>query len=93
MAVFRSIENGVPTVRSTASGLSCIINSRGKIERTAPEFCQAFVLGDIEIIDDAESTLFTKYGDWMGQLQVLLAGFILIMQTFIVIIKTIKNHR
>ena len=93
MAVFRSIENGVPTVRSTASGLSCIINSRGKIERTAPEFCQAFVLGDIEIIDDAESTLFTKYGDWIGQLQVLLAGFILIMQTFIVIIKTIKNHR
>ena len=93
MAVFRSIENGVPTVRSTASGVSCIINSRGKIERTAPEFCQAFVLGDIEIIDDAESTVFTKYGDWMGQLQVLLAGFILIMQTFIVIIKTIKNHR
>ena len=93
MAVFRSVENGVPSVRSTASGVTCIISPHGKIERAAPEFCEAFVIGKVPVIENEELTLFTRGGDWMGMAQVCLFCFILIMQTFIVIIKKIKNHR
>ena len=93
MAVFRSVENGVPSVRSTASGVTCIISPNGKIERAAPEFCEAFVIGEVPVIDDDVQTLFTRYGDIAGIAQVVLSCFILIIQTFVVIIKSIKNHR
>ena len=93
MAVFRSVENGVPSVRSTASGVSCIISPIGKIERTAPEFCEAFVLGNIPVIEDESQTLFTRTGDVAGMAQAALFCLILIMQTFVVIINVIKNHR
>ena len=83
MAVFRSVENGVPSVRSTASGVTCIISPNGKIERAAPEFCEAFVIGEVPVIDDDVQTLFTRYGDIAGIAQVVLSCFILIIQTLL----------
>ncbi len=90
MAVFRSVENRVPSVRSTASGVTCIINQYGEIEKTAPEFCEAFVIGKIPIIKDAPS-FFTKTGDVAGIVAAGLSGFILIMQSIIVIIKKMRK--
>lgn len=91
MAVFRSVENGLPSVRSTASGVSCIISPNGIIEKTAPEFCQAFVIGRVPVIGAEEETIFTRTGDLAGVAEVMLAAFILIIQTIIVIIKNIRK--
>ncbi len=90
MAVFRCIENRVPAVRSTASGVTCIINQYGKIEKSAPEFCQAYVIGKVPLVEKTD-TLFTKTGDLAGIAEALLASLILIIQTFVVIIKKIRN--
>ena len=92
MAVFRSVENGVPSVRSTASGVSCVINSYGKIEKTAPQFCSAFVIGKVPLQNTEKTTLFTKIGDVAGLVQTLLFAVILIIQTISVIIKKIQNR-
>ena len=91
MAVFRSVENGVPSVRSTASGVSCIISPTGKIEKTAPEFCEAFVIGWVPVIENEGLTIFTRYGDLEGLASLALAAIILIMQTILVIIKKIRK--
>ena len=87
MAVFRSVENRVPTVRSTASGVTCIISPYGKIQKSAPEFCEAYVIGKVPVIKNEELTLFSKVGDVAGMAEVVLSVFILIMQSIIVIIK------
>lgn len=50
-AVFRSVENHVPSVRSTASGVTCIIDSCGRITARCDEFCESFVVGAIPVID------------------------------------------
>ncbi len=91
MAVFRSIENGVPSVRSSASGVSCIISPNGRIEKAAPEFCRAFVIGNLPVIPEENTTLFTKTGDLAGMLEAGLAALILIIQTIVVIIKKINK--
>ncbi len=96
MAVFRSVENRVPSVRSTASGVTCIISPNGKIEKMAPEFCEAYVIGKVPLLESpAEkgrgTTLFSKTGDLAGMAQALLAGLILIIQTFVVIIKKYRK--
>lgn len=47
MAVFRSVENHVPTVRSTASGTTCFIDATGKITKQCREFEKGFVVGEM----------------------------------------------
>ena len=92
MAVFRSVENKVPSVRSTASGVTCIISPNGKIERAAPEFCKAYVIGTVPVIENNSITVFSRMGDIAGLAVTVLFCFILIMKTIIVIINLIKNH-
>ncbi len=91
MAVFRSVENRVPSVRSTASGVTCIINQNGRIEKAAGEFRQAFIIGKIPLLKDYKPAFYTKTGDIAGMLETSLAVIILIIQTIIVIIKTIRK--
>ncbi len=91
MAVFRCVENKVPAVRSTASGVTCIINTNGVIEKAAPEFCQAYIIGKVPLISENKLTLFTRMGDVAGMAAAVISAFILLMQSFIVIIKSIRN--
>ncbi len=92
MAVFRSVENRIPSVRSTASGVSCIISPNGKIEKKAAEFCEAFVIGKVPVINNEELTLYTRFGDLAGMAEVGLSALILIIQSIIVIIKKITKQ-
>lgn len=89
MAVFRSVENGLPSVRSTASGVTCIISPKGKIEKLAPEFCQAYVIGKIPLLKNFKGTLYTRIGDLAGLVSAALAFIILLIQTIVVIIRKI----
>ncbi len=91
MAVFRSVENRVPSVRSTASGVTCIISPVGRILKAAPEFCESYVIGRVPLKSDSDKTVFTKTGDVAGMAEAGLALIILIIQTFVVIIKCIRK--
>ena len=93
MAVFRSVENGIPSVRSTTSGVTCIINPDGKVLKTAAEFCPSYIIGRIPLMNNSEKTAFSKIGDIAGYVEFALALIILIMQTFIVIINKIRNKK
>ncbi|GMO44894.1 MAG: apolipoprotein N-acyltransferase [Treponemataceae bacterium] len=66
MAVFRSVENRVPTVRSTASGQTAIVDPNGKIVSMAEPFAETFITGEIPAPVRAQHTLYTKFGDWFG---------------------------
>ena len=94
IAVFRSVENRVPSVRSTATGESCIIDQNGKIKNMAEDFCQSYVIGDVDLLDSSfKTSIYTLYGDFCGKGEILLLTIILIIQILNVIIKKIKNLR
>ena len=91
MAVFRSVENRVPSVRSTSSGQTCVIDVNGKIIVEIPAFCCLYTSALVPIIDSCyKATLFTKFGDIAGIFEVLLTVVILIIQLIRTIIK--KNE-
>ncbi len=92
ISVFRSVENRVPSVRSTATGESCIIDQNGRIKKQASDFCQSYVIGDVDILDSSfNSSIYTLYGDLCGKFEILLFILLLIIQILNVIIKKIKN--
>lgn len=49
MACFRSAENRIPSVRSTCSGVTCVINDRGKIISELPPFTQGVLIYDVPL--------------------------------------------
>lgn len=92
MAVFRCVENKVPTVRSTSSGQTCIINEYGKIIAQAPAFCESYVIGRIPVLKDFKISVYSRFGDYAGKIEVILILLILIIKLFSVIItKVIKK--
>ncbi|AEJ19752.1 apolipoprotein N-acyltransferase [Gracilinema caldarium] len=77
MAVFRAIENRRSVVRSTASGQTCAIDPNGRILAMAPAFTETQLTVDVPLL--SVSTWYTKYGDILAQLFVVLAVICMII--------------
>lgn len=65
MAVFRALENRRTVVRSTNSGMTCIIEPSGEITEIIEPFEENYLLGDAPVYDGS-TTLYTRLGDWFG---------------------------
>ncbi len=61
MAVFRAVENRVPLVRAANTGITAIIDSKGRIRSSTPLFQEAFLNGEVRLGTD--DTLYSRYGD------------------------------
>ena len=78
MAVFRSVENRVPTVRSTTTGQTCIIDPNGRILAMAEPFVETYLVGSIPVLDKTEKTVYTRLGDYVGVIFALVAILLLL---------------
>ena len=88
MAIFRCVENGVPAVRSTTSGQTCIINKNGKITEICTPFASSYVVGNVFVVPQYEKgTLYNKIGDVFGIIPVIVFLILLIIRGTFVIIK------
>lgn len=62
IARMRALENGRYVIRSTTSGISAIINAKGKIVARSPQFKPYVLTG--QFINYSGITPWTKYGQW-----------------------------
>ncbi len=73
-AVFRAVENGLPLVRCTNNGLTCWIDSRGRLRQflrseTGDVYAAGFMIAKIPLLADGqkgEPTFYHEHGDWFG---------------------------
>lgn len=94
IALFRSIENRIPSVRSTATGATCIIDPNGKINITSPEFCESYVIGKVPVISAGrKATVYSRYGDVAGWGEICALVLLLIIQTINCIINYKKSGK
>lgn len=78
MAVFRSVENRVPAVRSTTTGQTCIIDPNGRILAMAEPFVETYLVGSIPVLDKTEKTVYTRLGDYVGVVFALAAALLIL---------------
>ena len=64
MAVFRAVENRRPVVRSTNSGITCVIDPNGRILDSLPPFTEGTLHAVVPIVK-GRPTLYTAWGDWL----------------------------
>jgi len=62
LAVLRTVENGVPMIRSANNGVSFIVDPYGRILKRTPLFVQTTLTGPVP--RPIAPTLYRRYGDW-----------------------------
>jgi len=72
IARFRAIENRRTLVRSTNSGISCVIDPKGINLHELPQFEAGFMIVDIPVYEGEGLTLYGRFGDWFALLCLLL---------------------
>ena len=77
MAVFRALENRRTVVRSTNSGMTCIIEPSGEISEIIEPFEESYLLGNAPVYDET-TTLYNRFGDWFGVLCAVSAAVIML---------------
>src|SRR6185369_5441083 len=71
-AAFRAVENGIPLLRCSNNGLTCWIDSRGRLrelfrDQTGSEYGVGFATWQIPLLapeDKASRTFYNRHGDW-----------------------------
>jgi apolipoprotein N-acyltransferase len=61
LAVLRTVENGVPMIRSANNGISLIVDPYGRILKQTPLFVQTILAGPVP--QPLAPTIYRRYGD------------------------------
>ena len=77
MATFRAYENRRTVVRSTNSGITCVIDPSGRRTAVMEPFVEGYLIADAVVYDKTE-TLYTRWGDWFAILCCIVALAILL---------------
>jgi apolipoprotein N-acyltransferase len=75
-AVFRAVENGLPLARASASGLTCLVDTRGRIVARTPLYRENYLVVDVPL-GTHPRTLYTRWGDWFPP--VMAAALVLLL--------------
>jgi apolipoprotein N-acyltransferase len=81
-AVFRAVENGLPLARCCNNGLTCWVDSRGRIreifrDENGSVYGAGFMTARIPVLAPGETrtpTFYNRHGDWFGWACVGIAG-------------------
>jgi apolipoprotein N-acyltransferase len=73
-AIFRSIENRAPTVRSVNTGISAIVDSYGRELQRVPVRTEGTIVGPVRV--DSRYTIYTRVGDLFAIVCSIVIGII-----------------
>ena len=93
MAVFRCIENRKTMLRSTNSGLTCLITPDGTIQGEMEPFKMGWKLWDVPVYETSTygTTVYTNTVDISAKICVYLSYSIIVLGLALVVIKTIRK--
>ncbi len=73
MSLLRAVENRRSMVRATNGGITGIISPNGEILSMIPPFSEGTLIGDVPVYTQ-RTTLYTRWGDWLGWLALFAAA-------------------
>jgi len=93
MGVFRSVENRKSTIRSTNSGITCLIDPSGHVIDPMTPFKMYWKMYDVPVYSDETNpkTFYTKYSDKTALVFVWCSFIILLMGGVIELLRKRKN--
>ncbi len=74
LAVFRAVENRRPLLRSTNSGMTCLVLPTGEVVGMLEPFTQAWGIYDVPLGQYGKMTFYTKFPDLLPKLLLVLVA-------------------
>lgn len=81
-AVFRAVENRRPLLRCTNTGVTCLVEPNGKVQRWIEPFQEGFAFRPIEI-RNRPKTFYMRWGDWIAWVSMIAMGVALLRQVVV----------
>ncbi len=91
MAVFRAVENKRTVIRASNGGITCTIEPDGHITGMLEPFVESYLVKDIPVYDGT-TTLYTRWGDWLGIGFAVAAGISLIVGVILAVRRRISRR-
>jgi len=77
-AEFRAVENRRFLIRSTTAGVTAVVDPWGKTLEAIPLFKEGYLPYTVPLYENAQTTLYTRYGDYFPiLLMIILFGFLI----------------
>lgn len=93
LALFRSVENRRPVLRSTSSGYTVYIDASGQIQPGALEHYREGYLVARVPLPEKRFTLYTRWGDWFPIACLFAIAVFVIRAAILWIVKTVRRYR
>ena len=77
LALFRAIENRRPLLRSTNSGITCLITPDGQVVEPLEPFTQDWHIYEVSVYENAGLTFYTRFPDLFAFLTLISSVIIL----------------
>jgi len=79
LATFRSIENRLPLVRVTNTGISFTVDALGRMSETTKVYEEGVLVSQIHLPKEAPRTIYLIYGDWFAWLCLAMFACLLVI--------------
>ena len=76
-AVFRAVENRRPLIRCGNTGVTCAVDTYGRVDLWLKPFQQGFAAREVRIPTAGRLTFYTRHGDWFSHLSMLVTAGVL----------------
>ncbi len=83
LATFRSIETRRALVRSTNTGISAFVDPVGRLVKRTGQWEKATLVHDVPLIKDGGTTIFMKFGNWLG--------WVLLLSLVVVVVRSRRS--
>jgi apolipoprotein N-acyltransferase len=95
MAAFRAVENRRSIVRATATGQTCAFDPSGRLLSMAKAFTPVYLTVTVPLVKNSDplgQTFYTRHGNFLPQIFIILSGLLLILGVFrFIIVKKVKT--
>ncbi|MDR3406785.1 MAG: apolipoprotein N-acyltransferase [Chthoniobacter sp.] len=71
-AMLRAVENRRPLIRCGNTGVTAAVQTSGQVDTWVPPFQQGFAARDVQVPVHARTTFYTKHGDWLSEVSIVL---------------------
>lgn len=64
ISIFRSIEHRIPSIRSTNTGTSFVVDALGRVSERTGVYEPATLIAEVELSESPSPTFYGRWGDW-----------------------------
>ena len=72
-SVFRCVENNIPMARACNTGITCLIDSKGRIKQRLDSLEKGFLISTLEIENNFKKTYFSKNGEIFAKISFIIS--------------------